>query len=96
MKFEDFYVYYLSQHSHRSTRRWHFLGTTLAIIILLAALITQDWMLLLYVPLAGYGMAWLSHLFFEKNKPASFKNPILSFRADMKMYWEILKGKIPF
>ena len=96
MKFKEFYVYYLTQHSNRSTRRWHFTGTTLAILILLGALIKQDWSLLWYVPVAGYGLAWLSHWFFEKNNPASFKNPILSLRADLKMYWEMVTGKIEF
>ena len=33
---------------------------------------------------------------FEKNNPASFKNPLYSFRADMKMYSEMLRGKITF
>jgi len=92
--FEDFYAYYLTQHSNRYTRRWHFAGTTLAIIFLIASLVTRNWSLLWGVPLAGYGLAWISHWWFEKNNPASFKNPILSFRADMKMYYEILVGRV--
>jgi len=94
--FIDFYDYYLTQHSNKYTRRWHFFGTTLAIGLLLWALISQDWSLLWYVPLAGYGLAWISHWWFEKNNPASFENPILSFRADIKMYWEMITGKIKF
>jgi len=94
--FTDFYVYYLSEHGNRYTRRCHFFGTTLAILLLLGALIKQDWSLLWYVPLAGYGLAWFSHWFFEKNNPASFKYPLYSFRADFKMYWSMLRGKITF
>jgi len=94
--FDEFYTYYLTQHKRKYTRRWHFFGTTIAIILLVGILIKQDWSLLWYVPVAGYIPAWVSHWFFEKNNPASFKNPILSFRADMKMYWQMITGKITF
>ena len=94
--FECFYDYYLEQHKRKHTRRWHFAGTTVAILFLVAALVTQNWSYLWGVPLSGYLPAWLSHWFLEKNNPASFKNPILSFRADIKMYWEMLTGKVTF
>jgi len=96
MNFKDFYVYYLTQHKNRYTRRWHFTGTTLAILFLIAAFVTRNWNFLWGVPLSGYGLAWISHWWFEKNNPASFKNPILSFRADMKMYYEMIVGRITF
>ena len=94
--FKDFYVYYLSQHSNRHTRRWHFIGTTLALILLLITCWTRDWSLLWYVPLVGYIPSWISHWWIEKNSPASFKHPLYSLRADIKMYREMLKGKITF
>jgi len=94
--FECFYDYYLEQHKSKYTRRWHFAGTTVAILFLIAALVTKNWACLWGVPLSGYLPAWLSHWFFEKNNPASFKNPILSFRADMKMYWQMITGKVTF
>ena len=42
----------------------------------------------------GYGFAWISHFFIEKNMPATFKFPIYSLRADFVMFFEILVGKI--
>jgi len=94
--FECFYDYYLLQHRNRLCRRLHFTGTTLAIILLVWAICTKHWNLLWLVPLSGYGLAWLGHFLFEGNKPASFKNPILSFRSDIKMYLQMLMGKITF
>jgi hypothetical protein len=45
-----------------------------------------------YTPLVGYGFAWSGHFFFEKNKPASFKFPILSLISDFKMWYELTSG----
>ena len=47
-------------------------------------------------PVVGYGMSWIGHFVFEKNKPASFKQPIYSFMGDWVMYGQIWRGKIPF
>ena len=44
----------------------------------------------------GYGFAWIGHFAFEKNRPASFKQPLFSLMGDWKMYWQILTGKIVF
>ena len=51
---------------------------------------------LLYGLLCGYGFAWVGHFGFEKNKPASFKRPLYSFRGDWVMWRDMLRGKIPF
>ena len=46
--------------------------------------------------LIGYGCAWFSHFFIEKNRPATFKYPLWSFRGDWQMWAEILAGKHDF
>jgi len=38
----------------------------------------------------GYTFSWVGHFFFEKNKPATFKHPVYSFRGDLTMLWEVL------
>ena len=48
---------------------------------------------LLYGLLCGYGFAWIGHFVFEKNKPASFKQP---YRRDWAMYRDIWLGRIKF
>jgi hypothetical protein len=94
--YKEFYPFYLSEHSHPLNRLMHFIGTTLVIILLIAAIWYQKPVLLLYIPLAGYGFAWIGHFFIEKNKPATFKYPLWSFISDFKMYFDILRGKIGF
>ena len=95
--FGEFYPFYLSEHSNRTCRRLHFVGSTLALLCALLAMWTGQW--LVFVPLAllcGYGFAWVGHFGFEKNKPASFKRPLYSFMGDWVMYKDIWTGRIRF
>ena len=52
--------------------------------------------LLLAVPIAGYGFAWVGHFFFEKNRPATFQHPFYSLLGDFVMYRDMILGKVPF
>ncbi len=94
--FADFYPYYLEEHSNRTCRRLHFIGTTLALATLVAAFVTLNFWLLLLVPVFGYAFAWVGHFFFEKNRPATFTYPFYSLMGDFVMYKDILTGKIRF
>jgi hypothetical protein len=92
--FREFYPFYLSEHSDPTCRRLHFVGSTLVLIVLAAALATQRWMLLLLLPVLGYGFAWIGHFFFEHNRPATFTHPFYSFAGDWVMYWQIITGRM--
>ena len=94
--FRDFYAFYLTEHRHKTNRILHFLGTTLVIIIAVNAILTRDWLNLIYCPIIGYGMAWIGHYQFEKNRPATFQYPLYSFIADFVMWWQLLTRKIYF
>lgn len=93
---QEFYPFYLSQHASRTNRRLHFAGTSLVIGLALAAILTNNWYLLLALPIAGYGFAWLGHFAFEKNKPATFQYPFYSLACDFVMYRDMLVGRIKF
>jgi len=94
--FREFYPFYLSEHSDRACRRLHFVGSTLVLLVFIVACLTQHWLLLLLLPLLGYGFAWVGHFFFEHNRPATFTHPFYSFAGDWVMYWQIVTGRIPF
>lgn len=93
-RFSDFYVFYLSEHANRTSRRLHFAGTSFALLFLLLALATLNpwWLLAGFVQ--GYAFAWVGHFFFEKNRPATFTYPFYSFMGDWVMWKEILTGRI--
>ncbi|XP_002993311.2 uncharacterized protein LOC9640870 [Selaginella moellendorffii] len=91
--FEEFWPFYMNQHSKPTTRRLHFLGTSCATILLVGALLIKWWLFFL-VPVVGYGMAWYSHFFVEGNTPATFGHPLWSFMCDCKMFGLMLTGNM--
>ncbi|MBI3533725.1 MAG: hypothetical protein CK604_02125 [Curvibacter sp. PD_MW3] len=92
--FAEFYPFYLGEHSNRTCRRLHFVGSSLALACLAMLVVTGKPQYFVYGLLCGYGFAWLGHFGFEKNKPASFKRPLYSFMGDWVMYKDIWTGKI--
>ena len=93
--FADFYPFYLSEHSNRTCRRLHFTGSTLALVCVVALIATGNLWWLAAALFCGYGFAWFGHFRFERNKPASFKQPFYSFVGDWVMYKDLLTGRIP-
>jgi hypothetical protein len=93
--FRDFYPFYLSEHANRVSRRLHFTGTCVAVGLLIAALVTGNWWLMILALVQGYAFAWVGHFFFEHNKPATFKYPAFSLMGDWRLWWDILRRKIP-
>ena len=89
--FWEFYPFYLSQHQNSICRLLHFIGTT--IIILLLVFYVKKINDLIFIPIVGYGFAWVGHLIFEKNKPATFQYPLYSLMGDFVMFWDILTRK---
>ena len=92
--FEEFWPYYVREHSVLGCRALHFIGSTLGLICLVTTLATGNpW----FIPLGlllGYGFAWIGHFFFQRNKPATFQYPLWSFRADWKMWALMLVGRM--
>ncbi len=93
--FADFYLFYLTEHTNKISRRLHVIGTSLIILIGIFAIISTDWLLLWLLPVVGYGFAWLGHFVFEKNRPATFKHPLYSLMGDFKMWWQVITLKLP-
>jgi len=94
--FREFYPFYLSEHRNVTCRRLHFVGSSLVLGCIVAALATSNGWWLLGAPLAGYGFAWLGHFLFEHNRPATFRYPFYSLVGDWVMYRDMLIGRIPF
>ncbi|MCO4292341.1 DUF962 domain-containing protein [Solitalea sp. MAHUQ-68] len=91
--FSEFYPFYLTEHKNTTSRRLHFIGTGLVILIIPAAMLFHKAWFLLLIPFVGYGFAWVGHFFFEKNKPATFQYPLWSLGSDFKLFFQILAGK---
>jgi len=94
--FATFYPYYLNEHRNRTCRRLHFVGSTLALLCLVALVATGNPWWLLGAVVSGYAFAWVGHFAFEKNRPATFRHPLYSLMGDWVMYANTLRGRIPF
>ncbi len=92
--FDDFWPFYLSQHRSRRNRRLHLVGTTVALGLVGAAVARKQKGLLLAALVAGYAPAWIGHATLEHNTPATFKHPLWSLRADMRMSALALTGQL--
>lgn len=90
---DEFWAFYMTQHSKPTTRRLHFAGTVASLACLLFALFFNLWLLIL-VPFLGYGFAWYSHFFVERNTPATFGHPLWSLLCDYKMFGLMLTGRM--
>jgi hypothetical protein len=93
--FAEFWPFYVREHSRPATRFWHFCGTTLALVLLVVAAVSQRWLLLVAVPICGYAFAWGSHMLIERNRPATFSYPLWSLWGDFKMWAMIATGRMP-
>lgn len=91
---DEFWPYYVSQHMHPVNRRLHFYGTSLALVLGIAALMTSAPSVAVAAVAVPYAFAWAGHFFYEKNTPATFSRPLLSLRADFRMYWLTLRGEM--
>lgn len=92
--FRDFWPYYLQEHAHPGTRAMHYAGTSIAVALVAAMPFVDHWWLAAALPLAGYGFAWLGHSLIEHNRPATFRHPFWSLRADFRMWFRFLTGRM--
>jgi hypothetical protein len=89
--FEEFWAFYVREHSQPLNRTLHFIGSSIGLALLAGAALGHIYLL----PAAagvGYAFAWYGHFFIEKNKPASWSYPLWSFKADWVMWFKILTG----
>ena len=84
--FQEFWPKYVQEHRHPLNQRMHFIGTNIAVMMLLSALVLKNPWLILAAMFSGYGFAWVGHFFVEKNRPLTFKYPLMSLRADFKAF----------
>jgi glutathione S-transferase len=89
--FRDFYPFYLAEHSNRMSRRLHFLGTSIALGLLVAAANRRSsWSSWRWcrAALRGWGISSL-------NATGRRRSVIrCGFMGDWRMWWDVLRGRV--
>ncbi len=94
--FAEFFPFYLGEHRNPTCRKLHFIGTSITLAVLVTAVVSANYWLIPVAIVQVYVWAWIGHFGFEKNKPASFKQPLYSAMGDWVMWFQLLTGKIKF
>ena len=102
--FEKFWLHYLREHARPETRAIHIVGTGAALLLLGSAVVNlarephrrsaSPAMLFASAAVAGYAPAWIGHYFLEGNRPATFKHPLWSLMADLRMTFLYVTGRL--
>ena len=92
--YEEFFLFYLHEHSDPRNRWMHAAGTTLGLSTVIVAFVSgHPWYALLW-PVIAYGFAWTGHFLIEGNKPATFGHPFWSFVSDFRMLGLMMTGRL--
>lgn len=92
--FEEFFPTYLEAHSKPATRLVHAAGLLTGLAIGTVGIATMRPKLILLGLATGYLPAFCSHWLIEGNQPKTFGEPLLSFRSDFVMVWQMLTGQL--
>jgi hypothetical protein len=91
---DAFWLRYLRAHADPQTRRLHAAGTILATLVAAAGIVRRSPKLVGAALVCGYGPAWYTHAFIERNKPETFSAPLRSLASDYRMCWGLLTGTL--
>lgn len=92
--YSEFYRFYLTEHRDITSRRLHAVGSSVGLYFFSKAIHQRKLKYVAYGLVSGYACAWVGHFVFEKNKPASFKQPLYSFISDWRMLSDIVRGNL--
>ncbi|MCD0489487.1 DUF962 domain-containing protein [Pedobacter sp. MC2016-14] len=93
---KEFYPFYLTKHQNTTNRVLHFIGSGLAILCLISAVLFHNLSCLLALPVFAYGFAWIGHFFFEKNRSNSCKHPFFNLASDFLLFGDLMTGRQSF
>ena len=93
--YDEFFAFYLTQHSDRTNRVLHACGTIFSLIFVVWMIAAGHGWWALAWPLIAYSFAWFGHFVVEGNKPATFGHPWWSFISDFRMLWLMATGQLP-
>lgn len=92
--YDEFFLFYLTQHSDPRNRALHATGTVSGVLFAAGMIWAGKPWYALGWPVIAYGCAWTGHFLIEHNKPATFGHPFWSFISDFRMVGLMCTGKL--
>ncbi len=92
--FDEFWPHYLEQHRRAGCRVMHYLAAITAVTLLVIACCAACPWTMMSVPIAAYLLAWLGHALIERNRPATWRYPVWSLRAEVRMVTLAVRGRL--
>ena len=92
--FDAFWQHYLRHHAQEGTRILHVVGTGIAALALVAAIVAVDPLIALAGTALCYLLAWTGHFLVERNRPAMVSHPAWSFVCDVRMFRLWVTGQL--
>ena len=92
--YEEFFTFYLHEHSDARNRAMHAVGTVLGLATAIIAFVCGHAWYALFWPVVSYAFAWIGHFLIEGNKPATFGHPFWSLISDFRMLGLMLTGRL--
>ena len=92
--FAEFWPHYLNHHRRPGCRAMHYLAAATAVALLVIALCAACPWTMMSVPVAAYLLAWTGHALVERNRPATWRYPLWSLRAEFRMVGLGLTGRL--
>ncbi|MEO0651463.1 MAG: DUF962 domain-containing protein [Planctomycetota bacterium] len=92
--FDAFWRFYLSEHTAPGCRLLHYLGATVALVLLTRFVVLTSLVCGVCALPAAYALAWIGHFALERNRPATWRYPLWSLRAEGKMCLAALTGRL--
>jgi hypothetical protein len=94
--FNTFYALYMTSHQNRWNRRVHLLGWLLGSAQAAWALVSGQYWVIVLAPVPALMAIWVGHQILEPGADIEFKHPFLTAFANLRMFGQMLTGRIPF
>ena len=92
--YDEFWAFYLSEHGQPGCRALHYVGASVAFGLALRFGWLASTVCGMCALPAAYACAWAGHFLIERNRPATWRYPLWSLRAELELCLSALSGRL--
>lgn len=92
--FQAFWAFYLGEHLSPASRGLHYAGLGVGLVLLARFVVFSSLTCGLCAIPGAYALAWTGHVLLEGNRPATWRHPLWSLRAEFRMVALAATGRL--